>query len=70
MTEFKEVIQIDPNRADAHHNLGVVYQTQGKLDKAIEAYETALQIDPNLAQAHYNLGQCLSNAKEQKVPID
>ena len=36
--------------------MGNALKDQGKLDKAIEAYENAVSIKPSYAQAHYNLG--------------
>ncbi len=37
-------------------NIGVYYQKQGDLVKAIEAYEKVLSLDPGNAEAHNNLG--------------
>ncbi len=37
-------------------NIGVYYQKQGNLVKAIEAYEKVLSIDSDNAEAHNNLG--------------
>ncbi len=37
-------------------NIGVYYQKQGNLVKAIEAYEKVLSVDPDNAEAHNNLG--------------
>ena len=54
-------MQIDPNNAYAHNNLGAALSDQGKLEEAIASYRQALQIDPNLAYAHNNLGVALSD---------
>jgi tetratricopeptide (TPR) repeat protein len=54
-------LQIDPNNARAHNNLGIALSDQGKLDEAIACYQKALQIDPNYADAHINLGIALSD---------
>lgn len=45
-----------PKTAEDYNNLGIVYQKQGKLEAAIEAFKMAISIDPNLAEAHANLG--------------
>ncbi|MCP4266657.1 MAG: tetratricopeptide repeat protein [Candidatus Brocadiaceae bacterium] len=37
-------------------NIGVYYQKQGDLVKAIDAYEKVLRVDPDNAEAHNNLG--------------
>lgn len=39
-----------------HFNLGVSYQKQGNIHKAIKEYERVLELDPNNAEAHNNLG--------------
>ncbi|MEG3961743.1 tetratricopeptide repeat protein, partial [Microcoleus sp. S36b_A2] len=45
--------------AEAHRNLGLALQQQGRLDEAIAAYRPAIQINPNDAEAHRNLGLAL-----------
>jgi tetratricopeptide (TPR) repeat protein len=41
--------------------LGVVFQNQGLLEKAMNEYQEALRIYPNYARAHYNLAEILEN---------
>ena len=36
--------------------MGVVFQDQGKLNEAIEAYKKAIQMNPKYAEAYYNIG--------------
>ncbi|MBW4527734.1 MAG: tetratricopeptide repeat protein [Phormidium tanganyikae FI6-MK23] len=55
ITAYRRAIQINPNYADAHHNLGRALHGQGKLDDAITAYRRVIQIDPNHAIARENL---------------
>ena len=49
-------VQLDPQDAKAHYNLGIIQQELGKLKEAEESYRQTIKIKPNLAQAHYNLG--------------
>jgi len=56
------VVEIAPNFADGHNNLGVVLMAQGELGEAIAHYRKAISLQPNHANAHYNLGNAL---KEQ-----
>ena len=44
----------------AHNNLGLVYQQQGKLDDAIAECKTALSLKPNFVYAHYNLARAIA----------
>jgi predicted TPR repeat methyltransferase len=48
-----------PGRADCYNNLGIIFQSTGKLQAAIDAYQHAIAIDPSHANAHSNLGVLL-----------
>lgn len=45
--EYEEAIRIDPDYAEAHYNLGIIYAGQGLVDKSINAMETYLQLEPD-----------------------
>jgi tetratricopeptide (TPR) repeat protein len=49
-------LQIRPDHAEAHNNLGNALEGQGKLDEAMASYQRAVDINPDFAQAQYNLG--------------
>jgi tetratricopeptide (TPR) repeat protein len=57
----KYMLQVTPHAALLHNNLGMAFQSQGKLDEAIDHYREALQIEPRLAETHYNLGLALES---------
>ncbi len=44
--EFETIIQKDPNSADAHYGLGVIYESQGDLVRARASWRRALRSDP------------------------
>lgn len=48
--------------AEAHYNLGVALEQQGKLAEARESYQRALQRKPGLRQAAVNLGVLLEKS--------
>jgi tetratricopeptide (TPR) repeat protein len=48
--------RIRPNKPDAYYLLGMAYQEQEVIPKAMETYERLLVIDPDYKEAHYNLG--------------
>ena len=53
-------VQLDPQDAGAHNNLGVLLQhAQGRLKEAEESFRQAITLKPDLADAHYNLGNTL-----------
>jgi tetratricopeptide (TPR) repeat protein len=50
------VLEIQPELAIAHYNLGLVYKAQGNYGAAIEAYELAILLQPDEPEAYQNLG--------------
>jgi tetratricopeptide (TPR) repeat protein len=61
-----KALELDPQFAAAHSNLGMVYQAWDR-DKAREAFLTALKIDPMLATARQNLRHLENLEKSQPV---
>lgn len=53
---FQTATRIEPNRAEGYYLLGMYYQEQENIPKAIETYEKLLAISPDYKEAHYNLG--------------
>src|SRR5213082_1634473 len=49
-----------PAGARPHFDYGSALQKEGKLEEAIQQYQTAIQFNPNYAEAHMNLGAVLS----------
>ena len=56
---IEQSLELAPDRADCHSNLGIVFQAQGKLDAAIVACRRAISLNPDHANAHSNLGVLL-----------
>ena len=53
---FQTATRIEPNRTEGYYLLGLTYQEQENIPKAIETYEKLLAISPDHKEAHYNLG--------------
>jgi tetratricopeptide (TPR) repeat protein len=53
-------LNIRPDSAQAHNDLGHLLTIQGDLDKAVTHFQQALQIQPDFAEAHNNLGDVLA----------
>jgi serine/threonine protein kinase/tetratricopeptide (TPR) repeat protein len=49
---------LDPNQAQVHVSLGIVYYGTGKIDSAIEEFEVATELQPMSDDAHKWLGRC------------
>jgi protein O-GlcNAc transferase len=56
---YRRVLEIKPDDAQAHHNLGIILHQLGRFDEAEASYRLALQIKPDYAVAHNNLGVTL-----------
>jgi tetratricopeptide (TPR) repeat protein len=56
---FQQALQLSPNSAQTHNNLGNVYVTQKKLELAEKEFRTALRLEPAYRDANYNLGVLL-----------
>ena len=50
------VVLHDPLTATEHNDLGVVYESTGRLDLAAKEYRRALRLEPHDARARVNLG--------------
>ena len=59
ITHYQKALQIKPDYAEAHINLGNALLKKGGVDEAISHYQKALQINPDYAEAHINLGNAL-----------
>jgi tetratricopeptide (TPR) repeat protein len=58
---FRRAIHANPAYAEAHNNLGVLLQRQGKNSEALEEFKKALESRPDYRQARFNLGRILVN---------
>lgn len=54
--EYRALLKLKPDYAEAQANLGVVLARLGKYDEAVAAYEMALRLNPQLAPIRLNLG--------------
>ena len=53
---LRQTVELDPEFAAAHRNLGALYLRRGEYAPAEEALRRALHLEPGVAIAHYNLG--------------
>ena len=64
IASFQMAVELQPNLAAAHCNLGSLLARAGKPQQAIAALETTIELQPNLAEAYYNLGLARSGVGE------
>ena len=55
---WKQVINVDPDDAKAHNNLGVAYEAVGNIDEAIAAYQRAAELEPGNKYYRLNYRRC------------
>ena len=58
---YRRALELRPDFAAGHNNLGNALKNQGKLDEAIACYRRALELKPDYAEAHNNLGNAFKN---------
>lgn len=54
---FLRALELDPDRAHSHYNLGVIYTHRGRLEDARNAYLAALHVDSTLVAAHKKVAE-------------
>jgi hypothetical protein len=52
-----EEATINPRNAEAHYQLGLIFQHRHQLSKAVERFKRAVEIDPGETDAQYQLGR-------------
>jgi len=76
---YERAIEIDPDLADAHVNLGRLLHQEGDPAAAVVRYRAAIDLAPDDAVAHFNLGLALEDtagavaareAYERAIEID
>lgn len=59
IAQYRELLALKPNHAEAHSNLGVALMAAGRPAEAIASYRAALTLKPKLADTYRNLGRAL-----------
>jgi tetratricopeptide (TPR) repeat protein len=68
-SDFKKLLQIDPNIAEIHATLGVVYFQEKKFDQAVPELRRALRLKPGLSRASTLLAMSLSEVGEYQEAL-
>ncbi|NJM27420.1 MAG: tetratricopeptide repeat protein, partial [Pseudanabaena sp. RU_4_16] len=56
---IQKALEINPQNAETHSNLGYCHSLLGNIKKAIAHYRQAIALNPNFVDAHKNLGLAL-----------
>ena len=66
---YQQVLQTEPNNADALHLLGTLAIAGGRLPAAIEQIQRAIQSNPNNPMYHVNLGEAFRRSGDVAAAI-
>lgn len=69
LAAYKRSIALNPDNADAHLNLGRLWQVRGDLKRAAGHYRLALQMTPRHQLANYNLGTVFDELGELDMAL-
>lgn len=67
---WKQKISADPNDAEAHANLGAIYQKKGDVKLALQEYQTAERLNPSSVVTRLNLGTLFQQEKQYETAIE
>ena len=68
LSSYDRLLSIEPSRAEAAYNQGVLYYLQKDYDNAIKAYSKAIKIDPSYAYALNDRGSCYRALEDYERP--
>lgn len=63
-THLRQIVQDQPQSAEAYFNLGLSLHLQLKLDEAIKTYKQAIQLNPTYDRPYTNMGLALIEANQ------
>ena len=66
---FEKLATLEPNVAEIHANLGLIYYQEGKFDKAVPALRQALKLKPSLTKSEGLLAMSLSELGNYKEAL-
>jgi Flp pilus assembly protein TadD len=58
--QFAAALQLTPDSAEAHNNLGIALASQGEFEKATDQFQQALKLQPGFVDAQQNLAKLRS----------
>jgi tetratricopeptide (TPR) repeat protein len=67
MSELLRALEINPNFADAHYNLGNTFMQTGQANEAVAHFNRALEINPDDVEALNNLAWMLATWPEAGI---
>ncbi len=69
ISSYRLAIEIDPDFADPHCNLGAIFYNQGRRDLARGCFERCLELDSRHLESHFNLGNLLEEEDCSEIAL-
>ena len=70
MKNCAKTLELKPNYAEAHNNMGGALQKLGRLDDAIKAFNKAILLKPNYVEPYFNIGIILKNQNKLQEAVE
>jgi Tfp pilus assembly protein PilF len=70
MSHFQKAIEIDPNYATAHSNLGKILGELNHVNEAKKYFEKSLNLDPNREKTCEDYGDLLLKLNQHKKALE
>jgi tetratricopeptide (TPR) repeat protein len=67
---YHEALRLEPDRVDAHINLGLLYHRDGQLQEAETCYRKAIESAPQEVLGYFNLAVVLTDKGNRKQAIE
>jgi tetratricopeptide (TPR) repeat protein len=67
---YRKVLEINPQHAPAHINLGTIYYNSRDFKQAERHYRAAIEVDPRYALAYFDLGNVLDETGRLREAIE
>ncbi len=69
LKNFETILEIQPNFAEAHYNLGIIFRRLNQIDKSLKHYRECIKINPKKFEAYNNLGNIYRSKHKIKLAI-
>ena len=69
ITQFKDILTVNPADSFARYALGMEYSNSGQVDTAVAEFKTLLQHNPNYVNAYFMAAQALAGAQRNQEAI-
>ncbi|HER26289.1 MAG TPA: tetratricopeptide repeat protein, partial [Rhodospirillales bacterium] len=64
-----KALSLEPDYVEAYHNLGIVFQDQGRHGEAVDSFQKVLEIRRDFVVVHRNLGESLQHLGRMEEAI-